>query len=212
MNKKSQRQQRSCSVANQSPISQVDLAIQEKEQYVNLTRWFDHMQHYPGVRRHLPPVVVLRNRIYTSRHHWDPIRPSSVRLITTLLSPGPDLHELCSNIEEFFPSHHFSRFVLIFVIPAFMFPQFSVWGTKTLWREFWLIKIEFSSYSIKMSVFERMNLKQKGLFFCFNHTNIIYTKFYVLTRIQYCGTILVQDRETYCCVFVARLCRSWWSE
>ncbi|XP_034428615.1 eukaryotic translation elongation factor 1 epsilon-1 [Hippoglossus hippoglossus] len=47
----------------------VDLAIQEKEQYVNLTRWFDHMQHYPGVRRHLRPVVVLRNRIYTGRHH-----------------------------------------------------------------------------------------------------------------------------------------------
>ncbi|XP_018533129.1 eukaryotic translation elongation factor 1 epsilon-1 [Lates calcarifer] len=47
----------------------VDLAIQEKEQYVNVTRWFDHIQHYPGVRRHLSPVVVLRNRIYTSRHH-----------------------------------------------------------------------------------------------------------------------------------------------
>ncbi|KAF0028239.1 hypothetical protein F2P81_019326 [Scophthalmus maximus] len=49
--------------------TQVDLAVQEKEQYVNVTRWFDHMQHYPGVRRHLPPVVVLRNRIYTGRHH-----------------------------------------------------------------------------------------------------------------------------------------------
>ncbi|XP_069007601.1 eukaryotic translation elongation factor 1 epsilon-1 [Embiotoca jacksoni] len=47
----------------------VDLAIQEKEQYVNVTRWFDHMQHYPGVRHHLPPLVVLRNRIYTSRNH-----------------------------------------------------------------------------------------------------------------------------------------------
>ncbi|XP_071341624.1 eukaryotic translation elongation factor 1 epsilon-1 [Trachinotus anak] len=47
----------------------VDLAIQEKEQYVNVTRWFDHIQHYPGIRRHLSPVVVLRNRIYTSRHH-----------------------------------------------------------------------------------------------------------------------------------------------
>ncbi|XP_056220436.1 eukaryotic translation elongation factor 1 epsilon-1 isoform X1 [Seriola aureovittata] len=47
----------------------VDLAIQEQEQYVNVTRWFDHIQHYPGIRRHLSPVVVLRNRIYSSRHH-----------------------------------------------------------------------------------------------------------------------------------------------
>ncbi|XP_039982324.1 eukaryotic translation elongation factor 1 epsilon-1 isoform X1 [Xiphias gladius] len=47
----------------------VGLAIQEKEHYVNVTRWFDHIQHYPGVQCHLSPVVVLRNRIYTSRHH-----------------------------------------------------------------------------------------------------------------------------------------------
>uniref|UniRef100_A0A3Q3Q0M4 GST C-terminal domain-containing protein n=2 Tax=Monopterus albus TaxID=43700 RepID=A0A3Q3Q0M4_MONAL len=47
----------------------MDLAFQEKEQFVNVTRWFDHIQHYPGVRHHLSPVVVLRNRIYTSRHH-----------------------------------------------------------------------------------------------------------------------------------------------
>ncbi|KAM9839539.1 eukaryotic translation elongation factor 1 epsilon-1 [Aulostomus maculatus] len=46
-----------------------DLTIQEKEQYMNVTRWFDHIQHYPGVRHHLPPIVVLRNRLYTSRHH-----------------------------------------------------------------------------------------------------------------------------------------------
>ncbi|XP_017285310.1 eukaryotic translation elongation factor 1 epsilon-1 [Kryptolebias marmoratus] len=46
----------------------VDLAVQEKEEYVNVTRWFDHIQHHPGIRHHLPPVVVLRNRIYTSRH------------------------------------------------------------------------------------------------------------------------------------------------
>lgn len=59
--------------------SQVDLAIQEKEQYMNVTRWFDHIQHYPGVRHHLPHVAVLRNRIYTSRHHWD--------LIPTRLEP-----------------------------------------------------------------------------------------------------------------------------
>ncbi|KAM6976498.1 eukaryotic translation elongation factor 1 epsilon-1 [Aplochiton taeniatus] len=47
----------------------VDLAVQDKERYVNVTRWFDHVQHYPGVRHHLPPVVVLRNRVYTSGHH-----------------------------------------------------------------------------------------------------------------------------------------------
>ncbi|KAM8881520.1 eukaryotic translation elongation factor 1 epsilon-1 isoform 1-T1 [Synchiropus picturatus] len=47
----------------------VDLSIQEKEQYLNVTRWFDHIQHYAGVRHHLPPVVVLKNRIYHSRHH-----------------------------------------------------------------------------------------------------------------------------------------------
>ncbi|XP_028826239.1 eukaryotic translation elongation factor 1 epsilon-1 [Denticeps clupeoides] len=47
----------------------VDLAVQEKERYMNLTRWFDHIQHYPGVRHHLAPVVVLRNRVYTSCHH-----------------------------------------------------------------------------------------------------------------------------------------------
>ncbi|XP_030625801.1 eukaryotic translation elongation factor 1 epsilon-1 isoform X2 [Chanos chanos] len=47
----------------------VSLAIQEKEQYLNVTRWFDHIQHYPGVRHHLPPVVVLRNRVYPGIHH-----------------------------------------------------------------------------------------------------------------------------------------------
>nr|XP_061809767.1 eukaryotic translation elongation factor 1 epsilon-1-like [Nerophis lumbriciformis] len=47
----------------------VDLTFQEKEQYMNVTRWFDHIQHCAGIRHHLPPVVVLRNRIYTSKHH-----------------------------------------------------------------------------------------------------------------------------------------------
>lgn len=47
----------------------VDSAVQEREQYSNVTRWFDHIQHFPGVQRHLPPVAVLRNRIYTGRHH-----------------------------------------------------------------------------------------------------------------------------------------------
>ena len=49
--------------------SQVDLAVHEKEHYVNVTRWFDHLQHYPRLRHHLCPVVVLRNRVYISGHH-----------------------------------------------------------------------------------------------------------------------------------------------
>lgn len=47
----------------------VDMSVQEREQFVNVTRWFNHIQHVPGVRHHLAPVAVLRNRIYTSRHH-----------------------------------------------------------------------------------------------------------------------------------------------
>ncbi|XP_018596489.1 eukaryotic translation elongation factor 1 epsilon-1 [Scleropages formosus] len=46
-----------------------DLSVQEKEQHMNLSRWFDHIQHYPGIRQHLPLVVVLRNRLYTGGHH-----------------------------------------------------------------------------------------------------------------------------------------------
>lgn len=66
-------------------FAQVDLAIQEKEQYMNVARWFDHIQHYPSVRHHLPPVVVLRNRIYTSRCHWD------MTTVASLLQPAqPD--------------------------------------------------------------------------------------------------------------------------
>ncbi|XP_017308336.1 eukaryotic translation elongation factor 1 epsilon-1 isoform X2 [Ictalurus punctatus] len=47
----------------------MELAVQQKEKYLNVTRWFDHIQHYPGVRHHLPPVVVLRNRVYPSSQH-----------------------------------------------------------------------------------------------------------------------------------------------
>ncbi|KAF7691840.1 eukaryotic translation elongation factor 1 epsilon-1 isoform X2 [Silurus meridionalis] len=46
-----------------------ELAVQQKEKYLNVTRWFDHIQHYPGVRHHLPPVIVLRNRVYQSNQH-----------------------------------------------------------------------------------------------------------------------------------------------
>ncbi|XP_072306695.1 eukaryotic translation elongation factor 1 epsilon-1 [Eucyclogobius newberryi] len=47
----------------------VDLSVQEREQFVNVTRWFDHVQNVRGLRHHLCPVSVLRNRIYTSSHH-----------------------------------------------------------------------------------------------------------------------------------------------
>ncbi|XP_061777896.1 eukaryotic translation elongation factor 1 epsilon-1 [Nerophis ophidion] len=46
-----------------------DLTLQEKEHYLNVTRWFNHIQHHAGIRHHLRPVVVIRNRIYTSKHH-----------------------------------------------------------------------------------------------------------------------------------------------
>ncbi|KAK2815056.1 hypothetical protein Q7C36_023322 [Tachysurus vachellii] len=47
----------------------MELAVQQKEKYSNVTRWFDHIQHYPGVCHHLPPVVILRNRVYPSGQH-----------------------------------------------------------------------------------------------------------------------------------------------
>ncbi|XP_044150650.1 eukaryotic translation elongation factor 1 epsilon-1 [Bufo gargarizans] len=45
-----------------------DLSIQEKESYINVSRWFSHIQHYPGVRQHLPSLVFIKNRIYTNAH------------------------------------------------------------------------------------------------------------------------------------------------
>ncbi|XP_069469590.1 eukaryotic translation elongation factor 1 epsilon-1 [Ambystoma mexicanum] len=45
-----------------------DLSIQEKEKYENISRWFCHIQHYPGIRQHLPAVVFIKNRLYTNVH------------------------------------------------------------------------------------------------------------------------------------------------
>lgn len=56
-------------------VSQLDLSVQEKEQYINVTRWFDHIQHRPSIRHHLPPVAVLRNRVYPGRLHWNQTSP-----------------------------------------------------------------------------------------------------------------------------------------
>uniref|UniRef100_A0A8C9L892 Eukaryotic translation elongation factor 1 epsilon-1 n=1 Tax=Pavo cristatus TaxID=9049 RepID=A0A8C9L892_PAVCR len=46
----------------------VDLTVQEKEIYLNVSRWFNHIQHYPGVRQHLTNVVFIKNRLYTNAH------------------------------------------------------------------------------------------------------------------------------------------------
>ncbi|XP_005041680.1 PREDICTED: eukaryotic translation elongation factor 1 epsilon-1 [Ficedula albicollis] len=46
----------------------VDLTVQEKEKYLNVSRWFNHIQHYPGVRQHLSNVVFIKNRLYTNAH------------------------------------------------------------------------------------------------------------------------------------------------
>ncbi|NP_001088441.1 eukaryotic translation elongation factor 1 epsilon 1 L homeolog [Xenopus laevis] len=44
------------------------LSIQEKETYINVSRWFSHIQNYPGIRQHLPGLVFIKNRIYSSNH------------------------------------------------------------------------------------------------------------------------------------------------
>ncbi|XP_068090722.1 eukaryotic translation elongation factor 1 epsilon-1-like [Hyperolius riggenbachi] len=46
----------------------VDLSFQEKETYINVSRWFSHIQHNPEVRQHLPSLVFIKNRIYTNIH------------------------------------------------------------------------------------------------------------------------------------------------
>ncbi|XP_045860099.1 eukaryotic translation elongation factor 1 epsilon-1 [Meles meles] len=46
----------------------VDLTVQEKEKYLNVSRWFCHIQHYPGIRQHLSVVVFIKNRLYTNAH------------------------------------------------------------------------------------------------------------------------------------------------
>ncbi|XP_078579987.1 eukaryotic translation elongation factor 1 epsilon-1-like [Branchiostoma floridae x Branchiostoma japonicum] len=45
------------------------LNFYEKQQYQNVSRWFDQVQHYPGVQQHLPKVVFVRNSLYTSFDH-----------------------------------------------------------------------------------------------------------------------------------------------
>ncbi|XP_025772729.1 eukaryotic translation elongation factor 1 epsilon-1 [Puma concolor] len=49
-------------------LLKVDLTVQEKEKYLNVSRWFCHIQHYPGIRQHLSTVVFIKNRLYTNSH------------------------------------------------------------------------------------------------------------------------------------------------
>ncbi|XP_053459771.1 eukaryotic translation elongation factor 1 epsilon-1 isoform X3 [Nycticebus coucang] len=49
-------------------LLKVDLTVQEKEKYLNVSRWFCHIQHYPGIRQHLSNVVFVKNRLYTNSH------------------------------------------------------------------------------------------------------------------------------------------------
>uniref|UniRef100_A0A8C6XQ19 Eukaryotic translation elongation factor 1 epsilon-1 n=1 Tax=Naja naja TaxID=35670 RepID=A0A8C6XQ19_NAJNA len=43
-----------------------DLTVQEKEKYLNVSRWFNHIQHYPGIRQHLSSIIFMKNRLYNT--------------------------------------------------------------------------------------------------------------------------------------------------
>ncbi|XP_005355121.1 eukaryotic translation elongation factor 1 epsilon-1 isoform X2 [Microtus ochrogaster] len=49
-------------------LLKVDLTVQEKESYLNVSRWFCHIQHYPDIRQHLSSVVFIKNRLYANSH------------------------------------------------------------------------------------------------------------------------------------------------
>ncbi|XP_072045424.1 eukaryotic translation elongation factor 1 epsilon-1-like [Amphiura filiformis] len=40
------------------------LTLQEKEKYIHVSRWFDHMQHTPGVRQQQSLVPFAKNQLY----------------------------------------------------------------------------------------------------------------------------------------------------
>uniref|UniRef100_A0A8C4T537 Eukaryotic translation elongation factor 1 epsilon 1 n=1 Tax=Erpetoichthys calabaricus TaxID=27687 RepID=A0A8C4T537_ERPCA len=46
----------------------VDLTVQDREKFVNVSRWFSHIQQLPNVQQHLPRVHIMKNRIYTNVH------------------------------------------------------------------------------------------------------------------------------------------------
>ncbi|KAJ7338517.1 hypothetical protein JRQ81_012419 [Phrynocephalus forsythii] len=43
-----------------------ELTVREKEKYLNVSRWFNHIQHYPGIRQHLSTIVFIKNRLYNT--------------------------------------------------------------------------------------------------------------------------------------------------
>ncbi|XP_026503100.1 eukaryotic translation elongation factor 1 epsilon-1 [Terrapene carolina triunguis] len=45
-----------------------ELTVQEKEKYLNVSRWFNHIQHYPGIRQHLSNIIFMKNRLYINAH------------------------------------------------------------------------------------------------------------------------------------------------
>ncbi|XP_069776956.1 eukaryotic translation elongation factor 1 epsilon-1 [Narcine bancroftii] len=44
------------------------LTHEDREKYVNVSRWFNHIQHYPGVRQHSPVIIFVKNRLYPTVH------------------------------------------------------------------------------------------------------------------------------------------------
>ncbi|XP_059828390.1 eukaryotic translation elongation factor 1 epsilon-1 isoform X2 [Hypanus sabinus] len=44
------------------------LTHEDREKYVNVSRWFNHIQHYPGVRQHSAAIIFVRNRLYPNVH------------------------------------------------------------------------------------------------------------------------------------------------
>ncbi|XP_005306013.2 eukaryotic translation elongation factor 1 epsilon-1 [Chrysemys picta bellii] len=45
-----------------------ELTVQEKEKYLNVSRWFNHIQYYPGIRQHLSNIIFMKNRLYINAH------------------------------------------------------------------------------------------------------------------------------------------------
>ncbi|XP_078253848.1 eukaryotic translation elongation factor 1 epsilon-1 isoform X1 [Rhinoraja longicauda] len=44
------------------------LTHEDREKYVNVSRWFNHIQHYPGVRQYSAPIIFMKNRLYPTVH------------------------------------------------------------------------------------------------------------------------------------------------
>uniref|UniRef100_V9LH44 Eukaryotic translation elongation factor 1 epsilon-1-like protein n=1 Tax=Callorhinchus milii TaxID=7868 RepID=V9LH44_CALMI len=44
------------------------LTHEDREKYLNVSRWFNHIQHYPGVRQHFDAIIFMKNRLYPTIH------------------------------------------------------------------------------------------------------------------------------------------------